>query len=353
MSRNLGPPLSTRQGKILMAIVEQHIATKAPVGSQQLKEEYEFDVSSATIRNEMAFLEETDYLYQPHTSAGRVPRPNAYRLYVNRIEPKRLSQGSEEVRMFEGACRRLGDNPRMLLRTTSRNLADMTGHPGILMTPTRAEGTFESISVTPVSANNVMLRYETGDGKQFKKLLHSPASLTADEIATLSRALKKLYTGRPISQLATLTATDLRASVGGLNIPEKLITALRRAVDVEEDREIFVEGTSYVLGEPEFQTHSALRDVIELLDQSALLREVLLPAMSAEEVTVAIGGENRVETMRNCSLVARSYRAPTGEVGTLGVLGPLSMNYAHTMPVVGFIARQLSVSLATRADQSR
>ncbi|MFP3902809.1 MAG: heat-inducible transcriptional repressor HrcA [Armatimonadota bacterium] len=352
MSQNLGPPLSTRQRNILMAVVEQHIATKAPVGSQQLKEEYNFEVSSATIRNEMAFLEETDYLYQPHTSAGRVPKPNAYRLYVNRIEPRKLAQGSEEVRMFEGACRRLGHHPRMLLRATSRNLADMTGHPGILMTPTRAEGTFESISVTPVSANNVMLRYETGNGKQFKKLLHSPTSLTADEITALSRALKKLYSGRPISELATLTITDLRASVGELDVPEKLITALRRAVDVEEDRDIFVEGTSYVLGEPEFPTHGALRDVIEILDQSALLREALIPAMSADEVTVAIGRENRVEAMKNCSLVARAYRSRTGEVGTLGVLGPLSMNYAHTMPVVGFIARQLTVSLTTGADQS-
>lgn len=347
MPQSLAPPLSVRQEKVLLAIVGEYIRTKSPVGSQQLKEQCGFDVSSATIRNEMAFLEEAGYLHQPHTSAGRLPQPDAYRLYVNRLGMEALAEASEEARVFESICRRLCDRPRVLMRTTSRNLADFTGHPGIIMTPASREGVFARISVTPVSSRNVMLKYSTDAGDQTRKLLSSPDPLTADQITKLSRALKKLYSGRPVRELATLTATDLAAAAGDVEVPDKLITALRRAVDVEDDREIFVEGTSYILDEPEFQTHASLRDVIEILDQHALLREALLPAMDAGEVTVAIGRENRVEGMGNCSLVARRYQIARGKIGTVAVLGPLSMDYSRTMPVVGFIGRRLSEILTT------
>lgn len=346
MPQGLAPPLSERQQEVLLATVAEYIRTKSPVGSKQLKKQRGFEVSSATIRNELAFLDEAGYLHQPHTSAGRIPESRAYRLYVNRLDEEMLSDDAEEVRVFDSICRRLKDRPRMLMRTISRNLADLTGLPGILMTPASTEGVFEDIAVTPVSSNNVMFKCRTDQGTETRKLLPTPRSMTADEITLLSRALKKLYRGRPARELATLTSTALAASVSDIDVPDKLITALRRAVDLEDDREIFVEGTSYILDEPEFQTHSSLRDVIEILDQQALLREALLPAMDTHGVAVAIGTESGLQGMRNCSLITRSYKGATNQAGTLGVLGPLSMDYRRTMPLVGFIARRLSHTLS-------
>jgi len=174
MRHSPAPPLSARQREILMAVVREHIATKAAVGSKQLKEKYGFSVSTATIRNEMAYLEQASYLCQPHTSSGRVPLPEAYRLYVNEMREGPLPEHSEASRIYESECRRLKGRPRTLMRATSRSLAALTGYPSVVMSPSRIQESFEDIAVSPVSSNNLLLTYKTDTGKQVQQLLRSP-----------------------------------------------------------------------------------------------------------------------------------------------------------------------------------
>ncbi len=350
MRHSPAPPLSARQREILMAVVREHIATKAAVGSKQLKEKYGFSVSTATIRNEMAYLEQASYLCQPHTSSGRVPLPEAYRLYVNEVREGPLPEHSEASRIYESECRRLKGRPRTLMRATSRSLAALTGYPSVVMSPSRIQECFDDIAVSPVSSNNLLLTYKTDTGKQVQQLLRSPEPLTAEQIAKLSRALRKIYRGRCIGELATVTTTDLAAAVADCNLPETLLQALRQAVEAEEDRHIYVDGTSYILREPEFQQANNLRELIETLDHHALLREALLSAATASDVTVTIGTENRVRGIRRCSMVARSYAHTGLRAGSVAVLGPMCMDYLNAMSVVSFVAESLGEALAQGED---
>jgi heat-inducible transcriptional repressor len=336
------PPLTARQMEILMAVVQEHIATKEAVGSGQLRARYGFSVSSATIRNEMAYLEEAAYLHQPHTSAGRVPMPRAFRIYVNRVEHEPAPGHAVAVRVYDSECRRLKGRPRALLRATSRSLAALAGYPAIVMSPSNIRECFADIKVSPVSSNNVLLTYETDTGKRVQHLLRSPDPLTAEQIAKLSRALQKIYRGRAIGELAAVTSTDLAAAVDDCQLPEALLQSLRQAVETEEDREIYLDGTSYLLDEPQFQRLDSLRRLIETLDQRALLREALLACADSDQVTVTIGEENRVPGMDGCSLVARSYPRAGFQSGSVAVLGPLCMDYRSTMSAVSQVAQCLS-----------
>ncbi len=346
MLHSPAPPLSARQREVLLAVVNENIATRAPVGSKHLKHEYSFGISSATIRNEMAYLEEAGYLYQPHTSAGRVPTPEAYRLYVKQIRNEALPQHEKASRIYESECRRLKGRPRMLMRTTSRSVAALTGCPSVVMSPSDIVERFEDIGVSPISSNNLLLSYKTDTGKEVQKLLRSPEPLTAAQIAKLSRALRKLYRGRAIGELGTVTGSDLAAAVADCNLSDSLLQELRQVVEAEEDREIYVDGTSYILDQPEFQRPSYLRELIETLDQHALLREALLPAAGAWELTVAIGDENRVKGIRHCTLIAHSYAATGPRAGTVAVLGPMCMDYINAMSVVSFVAERLGEAIA-------
>ncbi len=350
MRHSPAPPLSARQREILMAVVREHITTKAAVGSKQLKEKYGFSVSTATIRNEMAYLEEASYLYQPHTSSGRVPLVEAYRLYVNEVREGPLTELGEACRIYESECRRLKGRPRTLMRATSRSLVALTGYPSVVMSPSRIQEAFADISVSPVSSNNLLLSYTTDTGKQVQQLLRSPEPLTAEQIAKLSRALRKIYRGRCIGELATVTATDLAAAVADCDLPEVLLQALRQAVETEEDRDIYVDGTSYILGEPGFQNPLSLREFIETLDQHALLREALLSSATASDVTVTIGTENRIKGIQHGSMVARSYAHSGLRAGSVAVLGPMCMDYLNAMSVVSFVAESLGETLAKSED---
>jgi heat-inducible transcriptional repressor len=331
---------------ILMAVVREHIVTKEAVGSGQLRARHGFTISSATIRNEMAYLEQASYLHQPHTSAGRVPRSRAYRMYVNQMHQSTLPGHDAAARVYDSECRRLRGRPRALLRATSRSLSALAGYPAIVMSPSNIRESFADIKVTPVSSHNLLLTYETDTGKCVQRLLRSPDPLTAEQIARLARALRKICRGRRIGELAAITATDLAAAVGDCQVPEGLLQSLRQAIEAEEDREIYLDGTSYLLDEPQFQRLDSLRRLIETLDQQALLREALLACADSDQVTVSIGDENRVPGMGDCSLVARSYPRAGLQSGSVAVLGPLCMDYRSTISAVFLVAQRLGEAVA-------
>ncbi len=350
MMHSPAPPMTPRQRAILLAVVREHIATKTPVGSKQLRENHGFTVSSATIRNEMAYLEKAGYLRQPHTSAGRVPMPVAFRLYVNQLDKQLLPEHADAIRIYDNECRRLKSQPRSLMRATSRSLAALTGCPGIVMSPSQTRDRFAQITVTAVSSHTLLLTYITDTGKEVQQLLRSPEPMTFDQIKALSRALDRKHRGRAIGQLSTLGSSDLAAAFPGREAPEALVQELRRAVEGEDDRELYVDGTSYILGAPGFEHSDSLRDFIATLDQHAVLREALIRAAENIEVTITIGGENRIRGIHPCSLVARPYAATGLQAGAVAVLGPMCMDYQAVVSVVTFVAETLDAVLPENAN---
>lgn len=342
-------PLTPRQVQIVLAVVCEHVRTKAPVGSRVVQEAYGVEASTATIRNEMMALEQAGYLTQPHTSAGRLPRDSAYRIYVNHL----LQSGAPEVpavRWVPGEYRRLAEEPHELLRETSRVLARMTFHPAVVTSPPPADPTILSLRLQPVSAETVLLQYKVAPGEERYHLLRVTSKVTATELIALSQALQNLVQGRPVSALASLAGAVVQQEIGETPVPGELVQAIREAAALDDETAVYVDGTSYILDEPEFEERELLRALMRTLDEDSVLKQVLRGALEGGEITVTIGQENPLAAMQGCSLVASTYYQGRSR-GAVGILGPMRMDYTRAMGAVTFIARRLTEALRERSPE--
>lgn len=338
-----GAPLSERQLQILLAVVREHVQTREPVGSQVVRETYGVTASTATIRNEMVELEQAGYLYQPHTSAGRVPCDSAYRVYVNVLSAE--APEPHTTGWIEGEYRRLSREPHELLRQTSRLLARITSHPAVATLPPVQEQTVLRIRVQPVSATNVLLAYATSDGQERHHLLSTEEPVTAAQLAALSEALERVVAGRRVSLLSQLSLATLRPYLNDQVVPESLLSAIAQAAAVDDATEVYVEGASYILDEPEFEERERLRAFMRTLDEHSSLRRVLQATVDGPAMTVTIGREHQVAAMSDCSLVASTYAYGKSR-GVVGIFGPTRMDYRRAMGAVAFVARKLAETLS-------
>jgi len=197
-----------------------------------------------------------------------------------------------------------------------------------------------------------MLSYKTSDGEDHSHLLRSEAPLTAELLTALSATLQRLYVDRGLSALATVSAGGVQRHLGDLQAPEDLLAGIRAAAAMDEDSAVYVDGTSYILDQPEFEERSRLKQLMQALDEDAALRQVMRDATETSEVVVTIGSEHRHPGMRDCSLVASAYTVH-GSRGAVGVLGPTRMDYAQIMDVVEYAARQLTETFAQNQPSER
>lgn len=337
-------PLTERQVQILLAVVREHVRTREPVGSHVVREVHHIRASTATIRNEMVELEQAGYLHQPHTSAGRVPCDAAYRLYVNYLSAQETPEEAAGG-WVQGEYRRMAHEPHELLRKTSRLLARLTSHPAVVTLPPEQEPTITSLRVQPVSGTTSLLLYKTSDGAERPHLLRTAEPVTATQLQALSQALEQTLVGRPASALGRVTAHSLRPLLGEQTVPEVLIGAIAEAAATDDATQVYVEGTSYILDEPEFGERERLREFMQTLDEDSKLRHILQAAIESDETTVTIGREHHFPEMRGCSLVASSYEYGRSR-GAIGIFGPTRMDYHRAMSAVTFMARKLAETLA-------
>lgn len=343
-----GAPLTSRQVAIILAVVEEHVRTAEPVGSKVVREQYDVDASTATIRNEMVDLEHAGYLAQPHTSAGRIPSEAAYRLYVNHLRRRGFPE-PRGLPWLQSEYRRIGTAPHELLRATSRLLARATSHPAVVTQPPVSEPQLVSVNLQLVSADTVLLVYRTSAGAEHSHLLDCGVPVTPDLVAAVAQALQRIYVGKRLAALGAAALPDVQSLVRGQAVPHALLAAIRQAVAADDDSAVYVDGTSYILDEPEFEERGRLRQFMRTLDEDASLRQVMREATETTEVIVTIGSENRLPGMSGCSLVASSYLVQGGR-GAVGVLGPTRMDYGQAIAIVEYAARRLSETLSPAAE---
>lgn len=340
--------LTERQQTIATAVVAEHIRTGQPVGSETLCAMRELDCSSATVRNEMVRLERWGYLEQPHTSAGRVPRSAAYRLYVDDL---RTAGGrfDRDITWIQGELRRVAGRPEAALRLSSAILSRITRYPAIVISPQGRGPRLIDLSLTPVSANNVLLSWLDDRGNTEETLIETNAPIRADRVAQIEDELRDELLGHSPEGAIDLQADDAPG--------RELIEGVRDALDEAGSGRVYVEGTTYILDQPEFEEIDRLRRVIGILSQSPLLRRALSAAVAgggpsgAETASARIGEEHGVPALRDCSIVAASYAVDDRRSGSVGVLGPMRMDYALALEMVATIARNLGQALARSAEK--
>jgi heat-inducible transcriptional repressor len=335
------PPLDDRKLRILRAIVAEYVADGEPVGSRRVVEVARLDVSAATVRNDMAVLEELGYITQPHTSAGRVPTDQGYRRFVDDLaaNPALDSPKRELVAELLGSARDVED----LLARTSTVLSQLTRLVSLVIAPAVDAARCKLVELVGLSPQTALLLFVADTGRVEKRTVELPAGTTDADLDRVRTVLGEQVRGRPMGEVS---ATLWSIADGAPSELREVLRAVAEATDqgIAEDtvHHVVVGGRASLAGEAALERDELSR-ILELLEERATLARILSDTVG-DEPLVRIGGENTVEDLRATSLVAQRYRVVTA--GSLGVLGPTRMDYASVLSTVRAVADELQRSLA-------
>ncbi len=334
--------LDQRKSRILNAVVYQFIVDGAPVGSRSLSQRLNLGISPATIRNELSKLEELGYIYQPHTSAGRVPTDKGYRFYVDALAGM-AALGEEEqeaiMHLFSAKTRELEN----LLQETTLVLSRLTKSAAMVIAPQLRRSTLKHIDLLELNRGVYLLVIITDTGRVEKRVFEGEKNLGGYQVHEAQEYLNRMLCGKGLKELEQL---EQRAK-SGLEVAglEGIIDMLRHILSEEESERIYWGGTASLMKYLDGETTGRVEELMEALEKQYLILSMLNEVLVSKGVTVRIGFENAAAEMRDLSFVASSYELGRENVGTLGVLGPTRMNYAQVIPMVEFTARLLSRTL--------
>jgi heat-inducible transcriptional repressor len=338
--------LTDRRALILRAIVSHYVGTGEPVGSKVLVERYRLGVSPATVRNEMSALEDAGYIYQPHTSAGRIPTDAGYRYFVDEMPEGARLPAAEAHRI-----RQFFVEPRWeleeALRQTAALLSSLTNHAAVVFAPALDRSLIHHVELVALPGGRAMVIAVTDTGRVDNHVILVPDDVEEADLLAASETLDKVLNGAALED----GATTIRARLG--EIPQQVAALLRLVADAfdapaddKAHERYFLEGTSNIIDETKFADLESVRKVISALEHRRLLLEVLADAFSIGSVSVRIGAENQATEMRLCSVVTAPYGTGQSTLGSLGIVGPTRMDYRRTIAAVHEVSSHLGQMLA-------
>jgi len=334
-----------RKLEVLRAIVEDFIATNEPVGSKALADRHNLGVSPATIRNDMAALEEEGLIAQPHTSAGRVPTDAGYRLFVDRLTlVKPLSPAERRaIQAFLDEAVDLDD----VLHRAVRTLAQLTRNVAVVQYPSLSRSRVRHVEIVALNPARLMVVLITDTGRVEQRVVELPGPVPDYLVAELRSTLNirlhdRLLAETPeiVSELPATVVPELRGLVS------TLIAVLLEALVEKHSERVVLGGTANLT--EHMLDFPAIRPVLEALEEQVVLLRLLDSSVSSTQIVVSIGNENEHAGLISTSVVASGYRARGAALGAVGVLGPRRMDYATTMARVAAVARYVGELLAER-----
>lgn len=335
------PELTERQKTLLLLIIRDYIESAQPVGSKRLAEHYHINLSTATIRNEMGALTEMGYLRQPHTSAGRVPTEEGYRYFVsqmmmNQAELPRSVQATISHQFYQS---RPDIDQWMTLAASI--LAHQSQGVSVVTAPHTDKAKFKHVELISTQGRQVLMILVFVGGEVSQQVLTLAEPVTQEQLSQTASRLNKLLAGLAVEAIAALPN---RSDALDQDILTLILQDMRRVSD-RVSGELYTDGLTNVLAEPEFAESDEARRALKLFGERSSLQELIARTMINSNVgglQVLIGGEGGWEELRQCSMVIARYGVPGLATGTLGVLGPMRMSYAKTIPTVRYVAGLLS-----------
>jgi heat-inducible transcriptional repressor len=334
-----------RKLEVLRAIVEDFIATNEPVGSKALADRHHLGVSPATIRNDMAALEEEGLIAQPHTSAGRVPTDAGYRLFVDRLASlKPLSVAERRaIQTFLDEAVDLDD----VLHRAVRTLAQLTRNVAVVQYPSLSRSRIRHVELVALSTTRLMLVLITDTGRVEQRAVELPGPVTDETVADLRTTLNARLRDRPLPDAAEVVIglpQSVQPELRGLLTT--LSTVLLETLVEQHSNRIVLGGTANLTENA--LDFPAIRPVLEALEEQVVLLRLLDQSVAASHVVVSIGNETQHEGLVSTAVVASGYGVRGTAVGAVGVLGPRRMDYGHTMARVAAVARYVGHLIAER-----
>lgn len=333
--------LDERKAKILNAIIRNYLDTGEPVGSRTISKYSDLNLSSATIRNEMADLEELGYIIQPHTSAGRIPTDKGYRFYVDQIMQEKDRAVSEMKEMMIDKA----DKMEMILKQMARLLASNTNYASMITAPRYNANKLKFIQLSNVDENHILAVVVVEGNIVKNQMLTVEQALDNETMLKLNMLLNTSLNGLSISEINLGVITRLKEQAGiHSDLVGSVLDAVAQAIKEEEDLEIYTSGATNIFKYPELSDSEKASELINAFEEKQQLASLVTQKLNKENdegIQVYIGNETSVQTMKDCSVVTATYELEEGVKGTIGIIGPKRMDYEKVLDTLNTLMKQL------------
>lgn len=333
--------MDERKQKVLQAIVLDYIATAEPVGSRTISRKYDIAFSPATIRNEMADLEDLGYIEQPHTSAGRIPSNQGYRYYVDCLMEKDVLL-EEEVHLIKEHFNLKIDEVSVLLKHTSKLLSQLTNYTALVTLPELKRGFLSNLQLVSLSPGKALLVIVTDTGFIEHKTFDLPEQLSSQTLAQISSILTEKLRGQTIIAVKATIMREIYIELARQKRSlDRVINVINEIMSAPEKEGVLLGGALNILNQPEYRDFSKAQDILDLLDNDEVVKEVLMETRH-EGINIRIGQEVRLHNISDLSIVTATYSIDGEAVGTIGLLGPTRMSYSRASALIECISENIS-----------
>lgn len=340
--------LNERKTKILHAIIKNYLETGEPVGSRTISKYTDLNLSSATIRNEMADLEELGYIVQPHTSAGRIPSDKGYRLYVDQMlaeKEEKLDHAAQEVKEMHQMLLEKEDKMESILKQMAKMLAINTNYATLVTAPQVKGNKIKFLQLSRVDVGQLLATIVVEGNVIKNDMIHVEKSLDDETLLKLNILLNTNLNGLPIEDINLAMITKLKQQAGIYDgIIAEVMDAVAAVIRENDDIEIYTSGANNIFKYPELSDNQRASELINTLEEKQMLTELVQDSMADENNTgiqVYIGNETPVQTMKDCSVVTATYELEEGVKGTIGIIGPRRMDYDKVISTLTTLKSQL------------
>lgn len=334
--------LNDRKRAILRSIIDNYIQSAQPVGSRTIARKHELGLGSATIRNEMADLEELGYITQPHTSAGRIPSDKGYRFYVDHLMQIH-SLAQDEMTRIQKAMNERIEEINQLIKRASIIVSDVTGYTAVIMAPRITKDVIRSIQLINLDEKTILVIVVAGGGIVKNKLVRHDRFIDETVLSKLSQAFNKILSGQSVEHFQENEIHNLAKEV---QISENVITALLEAVGEcvrkIESTEIYLDGITNILNYPEFSNLLKAREILDLLKEEEVVADLIKSSARKRRFNFKIGSENEIDELKDLSVITTVYGVEDKNVGIIGVIGPTRMTYSKVVSSIQYIKELLN-----------
>lgn len=335
--------LTERQRMILNAIVDDYIRSAEPVGSRSISKRGDVGFSPATIRNEMADLEELGFLEQPHTSAGRVPSTKGYRYYVDHLV--KLGEVNEsDLGLMKSFVTDKLNQMEQVIQQAAMILSNLTNYTSILLGPEMFHTSLKHFGLVPLNADTAVAIIVTNTGHVENRTISIPPNLNMDDMQKVVNILNTKLVGVPLVRLKAKLYSEVGQELERhVDHYEGLLEVLDSVLQNDDEQRIFMSGTTNMLTQPEFKDVDKVKTILDLLDETPTLKKLFTSLPSG--IQVRIGTENDHKAIMDCSLITATYSINGEALGTIGILGPTRMEYGKVISLLDWISKDMGVLL--------
>ena len=330
--------LDERKKQILKEVIDQYINTAEPVSSSDLIEK--FNLSSATLRNELAVLEAKGYLDKTHTSSGRIPSEKGYRYYVNELI-KEDDISLEEIKYIQDQLSRKINEIEDLTKITTTTLSDITHYTTVAIGPKAQEQTIEEIKFVLLGSRMLMIVIMVSNGMVKETIIKYDEDIAQSQVNSLNSIFNAKLKGKPLSKIdkpmAEYIFSELEYSI---NVIKPIIEQINYII--EQEQTPLLKGASKSFDLPEFKSMEVARNFVSVLDSNTIAEEILNSSGVAKDINVYIGNENSNEELKDFSVVTFKHKVGNKDLGTIGIIGPKRMNYSKVISVMKYISKKLN-----------